>query len=286
MSIAPKKYLRYGMNLVGAALVISLCLYGVGVGREKAPATPDPLATTPVLPAPPESIRTTAAAPMPKVSPRAPASTSRVPTVPAAAVARFQSKFGTDLKVQLTRDGRLESARGIPGSGIRATTDFRPDDPQKAIARAREVLGAAREAMGVRDDFPLGNPVARSSATSAQVFFRETVGGVPIAPGGNVTVDLGPQGELLGLYSDYAPGVHVTNERTRTADELQATAISAVPGVVSAIKPSAGNAVVWVVGKGPEAEGRHAYEYQVKGHQVVVDASSGEILRRRDQRDF
>jgi hypothetical protein len=239
-------------------------------------------APTPELP-----LTQTAAAPITAPRPASVHVASHASASEANSIAKFHEKVGAELRVGLTREGRLESARGAPGTGARAGADFTPDDPQKAIARAREVLAAAREAMGVDDELPLGMPIAKASATSAQVFFHETLEGVPLAPVGTVSVDLGPQGELLGLSSDYLPGVRVVNARTHTADELLKSAATAVPGVTSALKPSGGSPIIWVAQNSAGAvEGRHAYEYQVQGHQVIVDASTGEILRKRDHRDF
>lgn len=196
----------------------------------------------------------------------------------------LKKRFGRDLMITFS-GGRLASVRGGPGFGARAGAGFRIDDRRRVVARAREIVEAAAGLLGLRPDFPLGDPALNQSAVSAQVFFEQTHHGIPLAPRGAVTVDLGPQGELLGLYSDYVPDVSVSVDPGGSrADEEKITAEQARirAGVGYREQAEGGRQVYWLLGISPSA--RLAYEFIVEGNRVVVDAGTGAVLSRRDRR--
>ena len=201
----------------------------------------------------------------------------------------FQNEFGNELKADFGVSGYLESLRGAPRSGRSAGPGFSIRDSEASIRRARDVIEAARELMGVQPEFPLTSPIAHTSEVSSQVTFRETLGDIPVAPRGTVTVDLGARGEVLGVSSDYVHNIHIVNTRNLDPEVAKTRAVAAIPDVNPSISPSDGRPVIWVAGSAGKAgsvEGRHAFEYTVQGRQVIVDASNGEILHRRDRRDF
>lgn len=200
----------------------------------------------------------------------------------------FSARFGEELKVERSADGHVAAIRGKPGSGEKAAGDFRPNDSDKALARAREVVDAAADLLAIEPGLPLGEPSVRTGAISAQVYFPETLGGLPLAPAGSVTVDLGPQGEILNLTSDYVRGVQVANVRSLSADQARAKAEAAVPASDASLATIGGNPVVWVTrtGEGGAPVGHQAYNFTVAGRQVVVDAGNGDVLFRRDRRQF
>lgn len=188
----------------------------------------------------------------------------------------FQKKYGPNLQAEFSESGQLLAVRGEMKKGI-GVSDFHLDNPQQAIARAREVLQAAQELLRLRPDFPLENAAARSSSLSVQVYFNEAYQGVMLAPMGNIKVDLGPEGELLALYADYASEVQVVNQAKLNSDQARQ---KAVEGIAGEPQVGGGNQVVWVQGK----IGRFAYQFAVQGRQVVVDAETGSILFSRDSR--
>jgi hypothetical protein len=199
----------------------------------------------------------------------------------------FRESFGSDLQVEWGTNGRATGIRGVPGKGERAGPDFKSADSRLAIARAREILEAAHDLLGLDEDLPLSSPVARGGDVSAQVYFQESYDGVPLAPVGGVTVDLGAQGEVLNIHSDYVRDVKVVNERKLNPDQTRSAAIAAIPDQASSLTTVGGNPVVWV-SRTPDgtATGKYAYEYNVQGRQVIVDAANSEILFRRDRRQF
>lgn len=183
----------------------------------------------------------------------------------------FKERFGGELKFEWGESGRLVSIRGSSAS-VSAGADYRSDDPQSAISRAKDILEAAGVLLGVQSGLPLENPIAIANAASAQVYFQETLGGVPLAPLGKVTVDLGPKGELLGLDSSYMPNIAPKN----AVDSKN-------------MSGSQSKLIVWVSsnrdGEG-RATSRYAYDSMVNGLEVVTDATTGESLFRRDRRVF
>jgi hypothetical protein len=194
----------------------------------------------------------------------------------------FKAQFGEDLQAQFDSDGRLDSVKGSTSGSKKAGSAFRSDEPQQAIARAREILEASAGLLGIQSDLPLERPRAQGDRISAQVTFRETKNAIPILPDGVVIVDLGSQGELLGLYSSYVPDIKIVNQIRLSADEARKQAISSVLSPVG-LKPEGGGEVIWVTKSTVPPSGYRAYEFEVQGHQVVVNAESGEILFKRNR---
>jgi len=166
-----------------------------------------------------------------------------------------------------------------------AKSGFDPKDPRESVSRANEILAAARAELGIKPDLPLEAPLARGGEASAQVFYREHVGGLPLAPNGSVTVDLGPKGELLSISSDYHPNVTLSGTLKLDADTARGIALGGGSEQVEG-----GRLVAWVVGRlsrpGEPLQARRAYEFSVQGKQVVVDAENGAFLFSRDRRRF
>ncbi len=185
----------------------------------------------------------------------------------------FKAKFGSDLQSEFTPDGKLIAIHGTIGSGQFANSDFRPNDPEKVIMRAREVIHEGRPLLGVRSNWPLDQGVAKEGSISAQVFFNETYDGIPLAPVGSVKVDLGSKGELIALYSDYTSDVHIRNKTVLSQAQAQLKAFSS---------KDSGSKVIWVMGQ----DAYYAYRFMVQGHQIIIDAQTGQVLSRRDQRQF
>jgi len=134
---------------------------------------------------------------------------------------QFLQEYGPGLVAEFSSDGHFVSAHNKPGDGAPAGSDFSPEDPEKAIARARQILTSAHDLLELRKEWPLENAAARSGSISAQVYFNETHDGVQLAPVGGVKVDLGSRGELLGLYSEYASHVDITNQVTLDPEEAR-----------------------------------------------------------------
>lgn len=191
----------------------------------------------------------------------------------------FQLSFGQDLVAEWTPDGHLVSVKGASGVGM-ISPDFDPKDPRSAIERANEVLKASAPLLEIDPEWPLGNAAARSGELSAQVFFQQTYNEVPLAPVGNVKIDLGRRGELLALYSNYAPHVQIINQLRMDSSEARSH-------VQETGQIEGGGKVIWVTGTvGGVAQGRHAYQFSVRGHYIVVDGETGATLVHRDMRDY
>jgi hypothetical protein len=198
----------------------------------------------------------------------------------------FRKKFGNELQARFLTDGRLASVRGSLETSQRAGAAFITDDSQKSIARAREVIDAASDLFRVQEGLPLMDPVVQGGGASVQVTFREMIDGVPVAPLGSVTVNLGRHGELLGLYSEYVPGVRVTNGVIIDREQAKNIAVAAITDKSSGLGAEVGTHIIWVSVYTGKSEGRHAYEFSIQGRQVIIDAATGAILQRRDKRIF
>jgi hypothetical protein len=198
------------------------------------------------------------------------------------AVADLQSKLGP-VTVEYLPDGRIASIRGKLGLSP-AGYPFHPEDASQAIARALEIIEWTRDSLGIRKSLPLGKPHYRGNTYSAQVSFRETAEGQPVYPFGSVSVDLGRDGELLGLYSNYLSQVQVSNasDPTLPVDQakqqvIDSTGLSSIRG---------GTPIVWSGPTEVPGDARRAYQFYARGWEVVADATTGAILSRQDRRTF
>ena len=197
----------------------------------------------------------------------------------------FQDKMGTEFEVESLSDGRVASLRS-KGKGKPALTDFDIKDSAKTLLRAREILKDAKALLGLKDSLPLNEGKSITNVDSARVSFHENSGGIPVAPGGGVSVDLGSDGELLSLYSSYEPAATASNPESFSANEgrLKATAAVHDSDATASSRIEGGSQVVWVSKSGESPEGRRAYEYTSGGRQVIIDATTGAVLSIRDQR--
>lgn len=201
----------------------------------------------------------------------------------------FRKRFGSDLAAQFDQYGRLLWIKGHADSGEKARAPFRVGDSNRAIARAQEFLAAASSLIPLNAKLPMGDPIYQGDDSSGHVFFHEASGGVPLRPFGTISIDVGAKGELTGFYSDYVPELNVTNAAKLAPAEARARAVAEVPESDTALPVSEGKPVIWVLRSQAQSgtpEGRHAFEFSVRGTQVVVDAGSGEILFRKDRRVF
>jgi hypothetical protein len=155
---------------------------------------------------------------------------------------------------------------------------FDPSSREKAIARAESILKKHAKASGI-DRKALGEPRVRVGEASAQVFYKQNFEGAKVIPYGNVTVDLGPKGELLALDSDYVPEPRSENRRVLSAKE-------AMPASASGLETIVGAPVFFMAYPEAGSPGRHAYEYNIEGKQVLVDASNGQVIFQRDRRKY
>lgn len=245
----------------------------------------------PALAAPAVSQATSSALGSP---PPPPFPTRRLASIPRAvspglSAAEFLGKYGQELKLAYGRDGRLDSAKGRLGIGsVAGSADFSSQNPQALILRAREILDAAGPLIGAQDRAPIGNPVARADGLLAEVAFRESIGGLPLYPRGGLVVDLGSRGELIGFYPDYVRDIQLTGRAMLAESDARKIADDAVSAVSASGKPVGGAQVAWQSGTTPAGapQARVAYQYQVRGFEVVVDAENGSLLARRNRRNY
>ncbi|MGK5086162.1 hypothetical protein WDW86_01275 [Bdellovibrionota bacterium FG-2] len=204
----------------------------------------------------------------------------------------FQQRYGENLKSAFLPSGFLASVRGSRGNagGTHGTSrNFRSEDTTMVTARAQEIVEAASGLLGVQAESPLGTPQIRGNEISAQITFREMHNTLPVSPGGIITLDLGAQGEVIGIYSSYIHDIALANRRILTEEQAREKANAAVTESKTVINVEPGLLLIWIEkraeGSTP-ARGLFAYEYMVHGFQVIVNAEDGSILQRRDQRQY
>ncbi len=199
---------------------------------------------------------------------------------------RFKIKYGEHLEPKYSADHFLISIEGKVGVGVPRGLEFSPADEDQLKQRADEMLRALSGLIGERENWPIEFREARVGASSGQVFFRETHDGLVVKPSGTVKVDLGPHGELLGFYSDYASQVKTIIPATLSEAEVQERARTVLgqrkgsEGSLGGFRP--GERILWVSG----STARVAYEFFVAGRELVVDAQSGRIILFHDLRHY
>lgn len=208
-------------------------------------------------------------APAGKQSDRRPA--GRAESVEGEALARdaFARKYGERL-VFTEFEGRVIriDGSGLPSEAFepgQKVDGFRTSDAAAVSARAREIFANARKMLGVPDDaeFILNPPTTGES--TAQVVAQQSQNGVPISPGGLVTMLIGPEGGIRALDSSIYPKTEIAN-------------------VVRLAPPPQSREILFVTQSAPTAVLRHAYETRDRGIQTVTDAETGEVLLERNRR--
>lgn len=189
----------------------------------------------------------------------------------------FRKKYGEGFETEYNEKGEIVRITAQNSTGKSKTLGFSTTNKDQVIQRANEILGDLEDLLGLQNELPLQIADVQLGNVSSQVYLREQMGSIPIYPMGTITIDLGPDGQLLGLSSSYVQSIQTANERTLSAQEAALKAgITQSTGLVQT--------VIWAAGfKGPFY---HAYQYQIRGEQVIIDASSGNVIYRRDKRQF
>ncbi len=224
---------------------------------------------------------------MPRVSPSvSPSFPAQSQGVRAGTEFKLKESLGDSVDLFFGPDGRLGEIRGRMGATSRKVPNFQPKDAAAASARGKAILESVQDSLGVAPGFPLVEVHVQIGVISAQVTYQQSLAGIPVEPGGRVVIDLGSHGELLGLSSEAWSSVNLINEVKLDSGSAGRIAVNAIEEKNTAMSSGSGSSVIWVsrpIGGG-SPEGRHAYQFMVNGRMVVVDASSGAVLKRRDVR--
>jgi hypothetical protein len=204
----------------------------------------------------------------------------------------FAAKYGPALQFEMTADGRLASVREGNARSI-PVRNFRAGDHDAVLAAAKQVLEDARNLIKAPPDLEVQSRQVQSDDVSSQVDFVQAKDGVPLAPYGKLTVQFDSSGGLRALYSDYISDIRIVNPRTLsedTARQKMLDAISSDPAREG--RPSftsRGEAIIYIPAPQISAEpvpAHHAYRFWLSGREVILDASTGDILFQRDRREF
>lgn len=203
---------------------------------------------------------------------------------------KFQAQFGTHLNPTFTPDHRLVRIRSGE-EGSTPADHFVTGDQSAALARAQEILRQAGELLGLKSDYPLQARAIRSDDISSQIEWVQTYHGVTIEPFGRITLQLDADGGLHGLYSNYISSPTIVNQPSLDDSSARSLAFSHLHFTPDRPLDSGpapkGELVLFAPGPQDSSQSielRYAYRYWVSGHEVMVDASSGEILSEKDRR--
>lgn len=172
----------------------------------------------------------------------------------------------------------------IKGSVLRPRTKknrFNPARADQLLSRSQEIFEDIRPLLGNGQPVEFLRPMATTGKYSGQTFYQQSVEGYPLKPFGNVTIDLGPQGEVIRVSSDVVPGIQVKNEKSLSVEQAEKSALTWLKNEHHLMDPlRGGEPIVWV--PRPETDGLsvdayYAYDFYVSGSQLVVDAQDGAI---------
>ncbi len=192
----------------------------------------------------------------------------------------FLNKYGNNLQVKLSKKGKLESATGNPRADSNNVNGFRPNDSRAVINRAQEILNHAKDHIDFKKDFPLDDYKVQIGNFTAQVFFIETHKKVPLEPRGSVSVDLGPKGELLRFDNDYVSDLKILNKDLLSIVQAKNFLLKNETWITNNIIASE-RKILWVV---TQNAALWAYEFFIKGYKFVVDAETGAVILKKDER--
>ncbi|MBC7386703.1 MAG: hypothetical protein H7301_11155 [Cryobacterium sp.] len=185
----------------------------------------------------------------------------------------FNRKYGDEISFSRD-DTRVVRMNAIAGRSENLTanqrvSDFHSANASELIGRAREIFSDSRALLGISNDIqflaPKSTPGDPSGHGQGQVVFQQAIDGVPIYPGGLVSVLIGPDGELRTLDSSVYPSIQVEN-------------------VASIAVPLESEPVLFVTQSAPVTLLRRAYVIQNRGVQSVVDATTGAELLKLNRR--
>lgn len=182
---------------------------------------------------------------------------------------QFARKYGEKLVVTQyeSRVIRIDGS-GLNGESFESTQKvggFRPSNPSEASARAIEVFENARRLLGIPDEAEFIAHPPTTGESTAQVVIQQSDKGIPITPGGLVTILLGPDGEVRAIDSSIYPKTEVVN-------------------TASLVRPETARQILFVTQSSPTAVLHHAYETRERGIQKVIDAQTGVVLLEKDRR--
>ena len=199
------------------------------------------------------------------------------------AVTEFQEKFGSKLQAEFSSDHRFLRITGVIGQGKNASFEFHPSHEAQVKRRAHEILTSAQDLLEWNAKTPLEISRVSPGQISAQVYFKQKFEGQSIEPEGHVKIDLGPQGELIALYSGYVSKFEIKNERSLSEQQVLQKLFEFLREIHRELKSHEvpqSVPIIWVQGE----SAYYANQFKVIGMLIVMDAQTGEVLFSKDIR--
>jgi hypothetical protein len=183
----------------------------------------------------------------------------------------FLNKYGEDLSFTEDRHRiiRVDGTQSKNSDNARKVKGFQSSRSEDLAKRGREVLNDARSLLGISDATEWNDPLTTPGDSTGQVIFQQASGGVPVYPGGTVTILLGPSGEVITLDSSIYSAVQIINART-------------------VLQPGRSRTLLFIDevlenGSKTTAVARYGYETLVKGIQTIIDAQTGGVIYERNK---
>lgn len=191
-----------------------------------------------------------------------------------------QQKLGTRLNARFKGDRLVEISGSLQdGQKVKG---FDSKSKSSVTERAREVAELIAPYVGV-PQAEWSNARIVTGPRSAQVYFEQSAGGLPLLPAGVVSMDFGPEGQLIQLATRLFPDVQILGE-----EKIPHTLAESIAreGVSEGMPSIGGRRVLWV--PHPDAAGKQtiayrAYEFFVGPRQVLVNATTGHVISSRDR---
>jgi hypothetical protein len=183
---------------------------------------------------------------------------------------------GTPLDRRIANKPKLEKS-----ADKSKTKKFSPNDRFQVMDYARTLIKELGPKFGIyelpkTDEFQI-----RTGEFSAQVVAKQTFRGVPVFPGGTLTLDLGPSGEVIEFNSSYYQDLEATNSPDKNEKEIQKQVLEFSKATFGPSKLEGGSLLFRVEG---DKKGRFVREYSYAGQKIIVDAQDGSPIRVKDSR--
>lgn len=191
-----------------------------------------------------------------------------------------ERRLGRNLTAKFDGD-RLVEIQGSLEDGLKSAK-FSPEDKQRVAARASEVARWIAPFVNVpQDEWSRARVV--TGPRSAQVYFEQSREGLALFPPGIVSMDFGPAGQLLSLSTRLFEGLEIQGE-----EKIPHTLAESIAreGVSEAVPTSAGRRILWIPHPDPSGDrtvAYRAYEFFVGPRQILVNATTGHVISKRDR---
>jgi hypothetical protein len=186
----------------------------------------------------------------------------------------------TPLLSPLTKPGVSPVARKT-ASDLKHGKKFDPQNRFIVMDHARTLIKELGPKFGIKEYPKTENYQIKTGKFSAQIFAKQDFQGVPVNPGGSLTLDLGPNGEVISFNSSFYQDLEATNHPDGNEKVIQEKVLEFAKASFEPSKLEGGSLSFRVEG---QKKGRFIREYSYAGQKIIVDAHDGNPIRIKDSR--